>query len=161
MSTVPLSRFRLILLIMMISFVTSGCSTVSSWFPDEIDETKSWSASKLYAEAKASLNEGEYKSAIELYEKLEARYPHGAYAQQAQLETAYAYYKLTNRNRLLLQPIVLLSSIHAMPMLTMPIICAVWPHSRHAKVFLNLSFLRMSPNVIPTRHYNHLIILVS
>jgi len=93
MPTVLLSRFRLILLMLVMGFITSGCSTISSWFPDEIDETKGWSASKLYAEAKASLNEGEYKSAIELYEKLEARYPHGAYAQQAQLETAYAYYK--------------------------------------------------------------------
>ena len=65
----------------------------NSWLPDKADETKTWSASKLYAEAKASLSEGEYQSAIDLYEKLEARYPHGAYAQQAQLETAYAYYK--------------------------------------------------------------------
>lgn len=87
------SQFHLALLIIMVSLFSSGCSTISSWFPEEVDKTKSWSASKLYAEAKANLSEGEYKSAIELYEKLEARYPHGAYAQQAQLETAYAYYK--------------------------------------------------------------------
>ena len=87
------SRFRLILLLIISSVFSSGCSMISSWFPEEIDKTKSWSASKLYAEAKANLAEGEYQSAIELYEKLEARYPHGAYAQQAQLETAYAYYK--------------------------------------------------------------------
>lgn len=88
-----LSRFRLILLLVIISFFTSGCSIFESFLPEEVDKTKSWSASKLYAEAKANLAEGEYQSAIELYEKLEARYPHGAYAQQAQLETAYAYYK--------------------------------------------------------------------
>ncbi len=88
-------QFRLILLVIFISLFTSGCSTIKSWFPEEVDKTKSWSASKLYAEAKANLAEGEYKSAIELYEKLEARYPHGAYAQQAQLETAYAYYKFS------------------------------------------------------------------
>jgi len=93
MSTALLNQFRLILLLVIISFVSSGCSTIKSWLPEEVDKTKSWSASKLYAEAKANLGEGEYKSAIELYEKLEARYPHGAYAQQAQLETAYAYYK--------------------------------------------------------------------
>lgn len=87
------SRFRLILLLIISSLFSSGCSTISSWFPEEIDKTKSWSASKLYAEAKANLAEGEYQTAIEFYEKLEARYPHGAYAQQAQLETAYAYYK--------------------------------------------------------------------
>jgi len=88
-----ISQLRLVLLIVMISLFSTGCSTIKSWFPEEVDKTKSWSASKLYAEAKANLAEGEYKSAIELYEKLEARYPHGSYAQQAQLETAYAYYK--------------------------------------------------------------------
>src|SRR5512139_1334473 len=32
-------------------------------------------------------------SAAKLYETLEARFPYGRYSQQAQLETAYAYYK--------------------------------------------------------------------
>lgn len=88
-----LSHLRLLILITFIALLTSGCSFMKSWLPEQVDETKSWSASKLYAEAKANLAEGEYESAINLYEKLEARYPHGAYAQQAQLETAYAYYK--------------------------------------------------------------------
>jgi outer membrane protein assembly factor BamD len=61
-------------------------------FPD-VDETKGWSAEKLYSEAKDRLNNGQYEDAIKLYEKLEARYPYGRYAQQAQLEIAYAYYK--------------------------------------------------------------------
>lgn len=87
------NRIYLLLLLVFISIFSSGCSVIESWLPEEVDETKSWSASKLYAEAKANLADGEYQSAIELYEKLEARYPHGAYAQQAQLETAYAYYK--------------------------------------------------------------------
>ncbi len=87
------NRLYLLILLAFISIFSSGCSVIESWLPEEVDETKSWSASKLYAEAKANLADGEYQSAIELYEKLEARYPHGAYAQQAQLETAYAYYK--------------------------------------------------------------------
>ena len=61
-------------------------------FPD-VDETKGWSAEKLYTEAKDRLNNGQYEDAIKMYEKLEARYPYGRYAQQAQLEIAYAYYK--------------------------------------------------------------------
>jgi len=60
---------------------------------DEVDETKGWSASKLYSEAKGELNDGNYEKAIKYYEKLEARYPYGRFAQQAQLEIAYAYYK--------------------------------------------------------------------
>ncbi len=93
MQRIYFNRFQFIILLIFISLFSSGCSMIQSWMPDKADETKTWSASKLYAEAKANLSEGEYKSAIELYEKLEARYPHGAYAQQAQLETAYAYYK--------------------------------------------------------------------
>ncbi|MGH8640215.1 MAG: outer membrane protein assembly factor BamD [Burkholderiales bacterium] len=61
-------------------------------FPD-VDETKGWSAEKLYSEAKDRLNNGQYEDAVKYYEKLEARYPYGRYAQQAQLEIAYAYYK--------------------------------------------------------------------
>jgi outer membrane protein assembly factor BamD len=61
--------------------------------PDQIDETKGWSAQKLYAEAKDSLNSRNYEQAIKYYQKLESRYPYGRYAQQAQIEIAYAYYK--------------------------------------------------------------------
>jgi outer membrane protein assembly factor BamD len=61
--------------------------------PDAGDETKGWSAQKLYSEAKDNLNSRNYEQAIKYYEKLEARYPYGRYAQQAQLEIAYAYYK--------------------------------------------------------------------
>lgn len=67
----------------------SGCSLL----PDKIDETKDWSASKFYAEAKTALNDGNYETAIKHFETLEARYPFGPYAQQAELEVAYAYYK--------------------------------------------------------------------
>lgn len=67
----------------------AGCSLL----PEVQDETRGWSAQKLYAEAKAALGEGDYEKAIKYYETLEARYPYGRYAQQAQLEIAYAYYK--------------------------------------------------------------------
>lgn len=61
--------------------------------PTEDDETKGWSAQKLYSEAKSELNSRNYETAIKYFEKLEARYPYGRFAQQAQIETAYAYYK--------------------------------------------------------------------
>ena len=61
--------------------------------PEAQDETKGWSAQKLYAEAKENLTNRDYTQAIKYYEKLESRYPYGRYAQQAQLEIAYAYYK--------------------------------------------------------------------
>lgn len=64
-----------------------------SLLPEQSDETKGWSATKLYAEAKSELSSHNYEKAIKLYEKLEARYPYGRFAQQAQIEIAYAYYK--------------------------------------------------------------------
>lgn len=67
----------------------AGCGLGSK----EYDDTVGWSAQKLYDEAKDSLNSGNYTLAVKYFEKLEARYPYGRYAQQAQLEVAYAYYK--------------------------------------------------------------------
>lgn len=67
----------------------SGCGLL----PEKIDETKNWSASKLYSEARDELSAGNYDKAIQYFEKLESRYPFGTYAQQAQMEVAYAHYR--------------------------------------------------------------------
>jgi outer membrane protein assembly factor BamD len=78
------SGFLLIALLL-----AGGCSLL----PEQIDKTKNWSANQLYSAAKEALNDGNYQQAIDYFEKLEARYPFGRYAQQAELEIAYAYYK--------------------------------------------------------------------
>lgn len=75
--------------ILLLALALGGCGLL----PAKIDETKNWSANKLYAEAKDELNGGNYEKAIKYFEALEARYPFGRYAQQAQLDVAYAYYK--------------------------------------------------------------------
>jgi outer membrane protein assembly factor BamD len=62
-------------------------------FSDKTDETKGWSAQKLYAEARQALDSREFEKAVGYYQKLEGRYPYGRFAQQAQMELAYAYYK--------------------------------------------------------------------
>ncbi|MDX9995414.1 MAG: outer membrane protein assembly factor BamD [Rhodocyclaceae bacterium] len=77
------------LLVLFLTLLTAGCGLL----PEETDETAGWSANKLYAEAKTAMGEGTYDKAIKYFEKLEARYPYGRFAQQAQLEVAYAYYK--------------------------------------------------------------------
>lgn len=61
--------------------------------PEKADETKKWSVTKLYSEARDEMSAGNYDRAISLFEKLESNYPFGSYAQQAQMEIAYAYYK--------------------------------------------------------------------
>ncbi|MFA7268087.1 MAG: outer membrane protein assembly factor BamD [Sterolibacterium sp.] len=73
---------------LLVSLLLGGCGLLS-----EKDETAGWSAQRLYDEAKESMNDGAYDKAIKNFEKLEARYPYGRYAQQAQLEIAYAYFK--------------------------------------------------------------------
>lgn len=57
------------------------------------DPTEGWTADKLYVEARDNLNEGNWETARDYYQKLEARYPYGRYSQQAQVETAYSYFK--------------------------------------------------------------------
>ena len=71
----------------LLATIISGCGLL----PEQKDETIGWSATKLYTEAKESANDGAYDKAIKYFEKLESRYPYGRYAQQAQIDIAYAY----------------------------------------------------------------------
>jgi outer membrane protein assembly factor BamD len=76
-----------VLLIPALLLLLSACAN------KPYDETEGWSPARLYDEAKTESDAGNYERAIQLYEKLESRYPYGRYAQQAQIDTAYAYYK--------------------------------------------------------------------
>lgn len=69
----------------------TGCAIFGT--PTELDETQGWSVQRLYAEAQDRTRRGDYDTALEYLGKLESRYPHGRYATQAQLDTAYIYYK--------------------------------------------------------------------
>lgn len=51
------------------------------------------SETALYRGARKSLNSHSYKAAIDQFQQLESLYPFGRYAEQAQLEIIYAYYK--------------------------------------------------------------------
>jgi outer membrane protein assembly factor BamD len=73
----------------LLTFHLTGCGL----FKEKPDETKNWSAQRLYSEAKDELNAGNFEKAVKLLETLESRYPYGRFAQQAQLDTAYAYYR--------------------------------------------------------------------
>lgn len=57
------------------------------------DEDADKNAATIYQEAKNALDKGDYETAIGRLESLEARFPFGKFAQQAQLDMAYAYYK--------------------------------------------------------------------
>lgn len=57
------------------------------------DKTINWTPEQLYADARAELASGNYAAGIKQLERLEARYPFGRWAQQAQIDIAYAHYK--------------------------------------------------------------------
>jgi outer membrane protein assembly factor BamD len=75
------------LLVVVFAALLVGCAS------DSQDETVGWSAQKLYSEAKDAMGNKDWPRAIRYLEKLEARYPYGRFAQQAQLEIAYAHWK--------------------------------------------------------------------
>jgi outer membrane protein assembly factor BamD len=72
---------------LLLALLVTGCAS------DLQDETVGWSAQRLYGEAKDAMGSKDWPRAIRYLEKLEARYPYGRYAQQAQLEIAYAHWK--------------------------------------------------------------------
>jgi outer membrane protein assembly factor BamD len=57
------------------------------------DDTDKWSETKLYSEATDKLNDADFAKCGKYFEKLEARFPFGAYSQQAQINAAYCYWK--------------------------------------------------------------------
>ena len=73
-----------------ITLATASCSWLESL---DKDPTADWSADKLYTEARAALEESNWTDAKTITPKLEARYPFGTYAQQAQIELIYANWK--------------------------------------------------------------------
>ena len=78
-----------VLFIILLFFGLSACS----FWGEKEDNTINWSADRLYAEARGALDAGRYDDAVEYYQKLESRFPFGAYAQQSLLDLAYAHYK--------------------------------------------------------------------
>ncbi|MEL7024349.1 MAG: outer membrane protein assembly factor BamD [Pseudomonadota bacterium] len=51
------------------------------------------SASEIYARAEQSMNSGNFRNAIFVFEQLESRYPFSAVGKQSQLDLLYCYYK--------------------------------------------------------------------
>lgn len=69
----------------------SACAIFGA--PTDLDETKGWQADRIYAEGEQKMADKDYVQALRYFQILESRFPHGKYAIQAQLETAYAHYK--------------------------------------------------------------------
>jgi outer membrane protein assembly factor BamD len=61
----------------------AGCAS------QPVEDTRA--AAELYRSAQAAMSRGDYVTAVQEYEQLQARYPFGPYAEQAQLDIIYAY----------------------------------------------------------------------
>lgn len=77
-------------LILLLSLIACGTSPTLS---DGDTGGKARPAEEIYAESMIEMDDHNYEKSAKLLESLLSRYPYGRYAQQAQMELAYAYYK--------------------------------------------------------------------
>lgn len=82
-----LIRFACLGAVALFALSLTACGSVDK------DPTAKWDIDRLYKEASEERALGNWQRTRELLEKLESRYPFGRYAQQAQIEIAYTYYK--------------------------------------------------------------------
>lgn len=75
------------LLVISLIILASACSTSKEKVDERLTEVQ------LYQQAQADLTNKNYSTAIAKLKALDSRYPFGRYADQAQLELIYAYYK--------------------------------------------------------------------
>ena len=80
-----------IIISIILLFGLNACATTPEGGLGDEDADKN--AATIYQEAKNALDKGDYETAISRLEALEARFPFGKFAQQAQLDMAYAYFK--------------------------------------------------------------------
>ena len=66
------------------------------------DDTDIWSEAKLYSEATDKLNDADFARCGKYFEKLESRFPFGPYSQQAQINSAYCYWKAQEQTQALI-----------------------------------------------------------
>jgi len=67
----------------------AGCGM----FKDKMADSKDWGPKEYYALAQDESGRNNWGEVIKILEQLESKFPFGRYAQQAQIEIAYAHYK--------------------------------------------------------------------
>jgi len=77
----------------LISFLAIMLLSACAGSDGQKDDTDIWSETKLYSEAIDKLNSADFAKCGKYFEKLETRFPFGPYSQQAQINSAYCYWK--------------------------------------------------------------------
>ena len=89
------SWFRLLVVVSAFAVASAGCAWMPGFGDDEDEEAKleaETSEQALYRRAQSGLRANNFAQSITHLERLEARFPFGRYAEQAQLELIYAQY---------------------------------------------------------------------
>lgn len=81
------------ILFVLVFAALAAVTACTSQETDPVDAAVNSTEGQLYSRAQRSLRTGNYSVAIEQLELLESRFPFGRYAQQAQLELIYAYFR--------------------------------------------------------------------
>ena len=79
---------RNLLVLVLMASMLSACAVFKK---DKVDENAT--AEELYARAQKSMDKKNWTTAVERLRAVEAKFPYGVYAEQAQLDTVYAYYR--------------------------------------------------------------------
>lgn len=85
--------FRVFLVLALLATLP-GCQSLGKMFGGDKEEpTETLPVEEMYREGKTSMEGGNYNRATRYYQRLVARFPYGAYSEQAQLELAYVLHK--------------------------------------------------------------------
>nr|WP_269459861.1 outer membrane protein assembly factor BamD [Polynucleobacter necessarius] len=91
------TQFALLLAIIIALMLLGGCAGSDG----TKDDTDILSEVKLYSEATDKLNDADFAKCGKYFEKLEARFPFSPYSQQAQINSAYCYWKAQEQTQAL------------------------------------------------------------
>lgn len=87
-----IKTMKKLLLCLLLSLGLVACSTTKT-VQDPGAAFKGQSEQQIFDGAQKALKKGDYSKAIKHYEALDTLYPFGKYAQQAQINSIYAYYE--------------------------------------------------------------------
>lgn len=88
-----MNRFKIFFLALTVILMSSCSKSETDYDLTQTGPYKGMSAKQIYTEAKDSLAKKQYESASKRLEALDTMYPFNDYAEQAQLDLMYAYYK--------------------------------------------------------------------
>ncbi|MBU2753922.1 outer membrane protein assembly factor BamD [Acidithiobacillus sp. CV18-2] len=83
-------RKRSLAVMAILTLAAAGCASDKP--KDHLLDSHA-AAAVMYQKGKSAQDRGDYGTAVRDYQDLEAMYPYGPYAEQAQLNTAYSYYQ--------------------------------------------------------------------